>query len=157
MNFKTRLDSICNSNAQNDREIASKLAEIRGLYTAYEVAPNELVLEKILDGLADVIEYQTKNQTTNSRRTVERGVNKSGELSDFYAYLIESGKTHTTADNYRKAVMQAINAMEYSGVEELNAKVDEAIYYYVEDGRDLKYHNLHTAALRRYKDFLNNK
>ena len=87
-----------------------------------------LVLEKILDGLADVIEYQTKNQTTNSRRTVERGVNKSGELSDFYAYLIESGKTHTTADNYRKAVMQAINAMEYSGVEELNAKVDAIIF-----------------------------
>ena len=155
MDLKNKIESLCDL-PTNDKEVLNKISEIKGLYTAYELAPNEVIFNKIVETLFDVIEIQNKKMISIVQQVNPNSVNVSGELSDFYMYLTNCGKKHNTADNYRKIIMQVVRAKKYAGgIPELDRRIDETIAFY--DGNDAASHNVHTAALRAYKKYLEQK
>lgn len=149
-----KLDSLCNSTMKSNSRVSSKLSEVRGLYTAYEVAPNDIVLEKILEGLIEVIELQSTTMCSKVEETPRKRVNLTGDLLEFYNYLVDAGKAHTTADNYRKIVIRIVKD-KFKDIADLNNHIKDAIAIY--DGNDADYHNMHVAALRQYEKFLNSQ
>lgn len=136
----------------NNNEVVVKVSELKGLYSAYEISQNEEILNKIIEGLLDIIDVLLKTPANNTQKAISNNNNKIGELSDFFDYLIKNGKKPTTADGYRKAVKRVIVRNSLSGIEELNRRIDEMIELY--DGNDQASHNTHIAALKRYADYL---
>lgn len=136
----------------NNNEVVAKISELKGLYSAYEISQNEEILNKIIDGLLDIIDVLLKSPANNTQKAISNKNNKIGELSDFFNYLIKNGKKPTTADGYRKAIKRVIVRNSLSGIEELNRRINEMIELY--DGNDQASHNIHIAALKRYADYL---
>lgn len=136
----------------NNNEVVSKVAELKGLYSAYEISQNEDILNKIIEGLLDIVDILLKTPANNTQKAILNKNNKIGELSDFFDYLIKNGKKPTTADGYRKAINRVIVKNSLSGIEELNKRIDEMIELY--DGNDQASHNTHIAALKQYACYL---
>lgn len=156
MNIKERIDYIHNEILKyRNAEVLSKFAEIKGLYAAYELSNNSVLLEKIIEMLLELIEMTINLPSSeyHIKKAIMNKENKTGELAGFYNYLVEKGKKPTTADCYRKTIMQIMRKFNILTIDELNEKLDEIIQMYQES--DKQNHNRHIASLLRYKEYLN--
>ena len=136
-----------------NKDIISKLSEVKGLYSAYEISRCAPILESVLDKLLDLLKVLNDVPSTSTMKAILNKENKTGALSGFYEYLISEGKIETTANNYRKALNQVVVAQKLSGIEELENRLIEMINFY--DGNDQAAHNAHTAALKQYSKYIN--
>ena len=153
MKIKDKINTLIKEvYSYNINEVVVKVSELKGLYSAYEISHNEEILNKIIEGLLDIMDVLLKTPANNTQKAISNKNNKIGELSDFFNYLIKNGKKPTTADSYRKAIKRVIVRNSLSGIEELNRRIDEMIELY--DGNDQASHNTHIAALKRYADYL---
>ena len=138
----------------NNKELISKVSEIKGLYSAYELSSNTAILQKVVDGLIDAVKLTLTLPINNTQKAIMNKANRYGELAGFYSFLIEQGKKPTTADNYRKAIKQVVEVQGLGGLGELETRLIEMINLY--DGNDRAAHNAHTAALKQYSKYLKN-
>ncbi len=67
---------------------------------------------------------------------------------------MSEGATHV----YMRALKQVMNDADnkISNIHDLKNKIDELIVKYA-DGRDKQFHNMHIAALRKFKDYMNDE
>ena len=151
--LKEKIEQVCNQiNTSNNKEIISRIGEVKGLYSAYELSKSNEILEKIIELLLDIIESGIEINSFNTKKALKNKNNNSGELAGYYDFLIKQGKTPTTSDAYRKAINQVMKKRGYSSLEELNGHLDYEIEYYRHN--DKKSHNTHIAALMQYKLYL---
>lgn len=140
---------------ENNDKVKVKLAQLSGLYSAYEMINDEKLLGKVLEELLDIIETMliADSNTFNILKAVNNKKNKVGELAEFYKYLVEvKNKKPTTSDVYRKAINQVIKAQNLTSLEELSERILEV--YEVYRNNDSKDHNIHTAALKQYAEYI---
>ncbi len=157
MNIKEQIDCIHNEILKyRNTEVLSKFGEIKGLYAAYELSNSSVLLEKIIEVLLELIEMTINlpGSDYNTKKAIMNKENKTGELAGFYNYLVEKGKKPTTADCYRKTIMQIMKKFNILTIDEFNRKLVEIIAMYHEN--DKQNHNRHIAALLRYQEYLNN-
>lgn len=151
--LKEKIEQVCNQiNTSNNKEIISRIGEVKGLYSAYELSKSNEILEKIIELLLDIIQSGVEINSFNTKKALKNKNNNSGELAGYYDFLIKQGKTPTTSDAYRKAINQVMKKRGYSSLEELNGRLDYEIEYYRHN--DKKSHNTHIAALMQYKLYL---
>lgn len=151
--LKEKIEQVCNQiNTSNNKEIISRIGEVKGLYSAYELSKSNEILEKIIELLLDIIQSGVEINSFNTKKALKNKNNNSGELAGYYDFLIKQGKTPTTSDAYRKAINQVMKKRGYSSLEELNGHLDYEIEYYRQN--DKKSHNTHIAALMQYKLYL---
>lgn len=151
--LKEKIEQVCNQiNTSNNKEIISRIGEVKGLYSAYELSKSNEILEKIIELLLDIIQSGVEINSFNTKKALKNKNNNSGELAGYYDFLIKQGKTPTTSDAYRKAINQVMKKRGYSSLEELNGHLDYEIEYYRHN--DKKSHNTHIAALMQYKLYL---
>lgn len=151
--LKEKIEQVCSQiNTSNNKEIISRIGEVKGLYSAYELSKSNEILEKIIELLLDIIQSGVEINSFNTKKALKNKNNNSGELAGYYDFLIKQGKTPTTSDAYRKAINQVMKKRGYSSLEELNGHLDYEIEYYRHN--DKKSHNTHIAALMQYKLYL---
>ena len=85
------------ANRDNNKELLSKIGELKGLLLAYEMVNSVELLEKMIDLLSDLtmisIKYKHDNITkiSNIQKASKNINNREGELSQFYIYLTNDG------------------------------------------------------------------
>ena len=156
------------ANRDNNKELLSKIGELKGLLLAYEMVNSVELLEKMIDLLSDLtmisIKYKHDNITkiSNIQKASKNINNREGELSQFYIYLTNEGKKETTADAYRKTINQIIKELNDSkelilnGLEDFEVNIDDVLQIYIRKdlNGELKDNGRRISAIKQYQKFI---
>lgn len=152
----------------NNKELLSKLGEIKGILLAYEMINDVELLKKMISLLCDLtmlvhqFNYNNITKISNIKKASNNVKNREGELAQFYIYLTNEGKKETTADAYRKTVNQIIKELNESkelilnGLEDFEVKIDEILEIYIKKDFDgeLKDNGRRISTIKQYKNYL---
>ncbi len=104
-------------------ELSDKIGTIKGLYTAYELASAEVLLEKIAVLLAEIVEALLDEGTTPAAVAVSK------EYIDIYerykSFLIDFDRSFKTANIYVRALKRIIKNKDEDISKELFCKIEE--------------------------------
>ncbi len=141
---------------------AADFGEIRGLYTAYKLAPSALLLEAITVKCLEIILNNEKNKHSLCSAAMPIVREKipavlKNEWSEGFLFFLTTRlikrTTENTAGVYIRAIRRVMkNDLNTDNVAVLIERIDDMIAKY--DGNDAGSHNAHISALRRFKDFI---
>ncbi len=104
-------------------ELSNKIGAVMGLNSAYELAPSEVLLEKIAISLAEIVEMLL------DERTVPAIVTETNQYVDIYerykSFLIDYGRSFKTANIYVRALKRILKNKDESISKELFYKIEE--------------------------------
>ncbi len=142
-------------------ETAAAYGEIKGLYNAYNIAKSEVLLETIIAKCLAII----INNSLNANSTVASTPLKTNKnhpvtldwewVQGFEHFLLLNGISETTKQVYIRALKRVMKNYSVTDVTSLKNDIDWFIAQY--DGRDQAAHNVHLAALRQFKSFVNDE
>ena len=122
--LKESIESIeRNALITGNAKLSSQIGVIKGLYSAYEMAPNEALLEKIATDLAKIIEelLEIPPQAIEVPLSIERS---SGDVFDeFQEYLDSKGMTQSTSAVYVRSVRRMLKEDDKKMAPELYDKI----------------------------------
>ncbi len=106
-----------------DAELSNKIGAINGLYSAYELAPSEALLEKISIYFAEIVE------TLLDEGTVPTITTETKQYIDIYerykSFLIDNGRSIKTVDIYVRALKRILKNKNENVSPELSYKIAE--------------------------------
>ena len=139
-------------------ETANIFGEIKGLYTAYKLAPSNVLLEAMLAKCLSVIIHAGAD---NQSATVATPVKSSRTHPDsmdwewvqgFEHFLSMNGITETSRQVYIRALKRVMKKNNINDVETLIRDIEWLIEEY--SGCDQASHNVHISALRQFKAYM---
>lgn len=140
-------------------ETAAACGEIKGLYGAYKLAPSNLLLEAIIAKCLTIIINISPGANLSVASTPLK-INKNHLPSmdwewvqGFEHFLLLNVISETTRQVYIRAIKRVMKNYSVTDVNLLKDNIDWYIDQY--DGKDQAAHNVHLAALRQFKKFIN--
>lgn len=139
-------------------ETAAVFGEIKGLYSAYKLAPSAVLLEAIVvKCLSIILSNHTASQSFGASTPVKTSRTHPDSMDwewvqGFAHFLLLSGISENTRQVYIRALKRVIKNNQIYDVKVLIDNIDFYINQY--DGNDQAAHNVHLAALRQFRSFI---
>ena len=137
-------------------ETAAAFGEIKGLYVAYKLTPSTVLLEAILAKcLAILLNIHRSNASPATPVKLSRTHPASMEwewVQGFDYFLRINDISETSRPVYIRALKRVMKKYGITRVDDLKKEIDWLIDEY--DGCDQGSHNVHIAALRQFKKYM---
>ncbi len=142
-------------------ETATAFGEIKGLYTAYKLAPSNVLLEAIITKCLAMILHTNADApsavvSTPVKQSRTHPASMDWEwVQGFEHFLLLNGISETSRQVYIRALKRVMKKHGITDVEALKKDIDWFINEY--DGCDQASHNVHIASLRQFKNYMNDE
>ena len=136
---------------------ATAFGEIKGLYTAYKLAPSHVLLEAIITKCLTIILNTKVDDQSSEASTPVKSSRTHPESMDwewlqgFEHFLLINGISETSRQVYIRALKRVMKKYNITDVEDLKSDIDWYISEY--DGNDQASHNIHLSVLRQFKTY----
>lgn len=156
------IEQMINSlDERTNPEMATLFGEIKGLYTAYKLAPSTILLETIVAKCLTAVlqsKMEDRKETTvtpiKSSRTHPSSMDWEW-VQGFEHFLMLNGISDNSRPIYIRALKRVMKKYNVTDVETLK----ENITFYINEynGRDQASHNAHISALRQFRNFMDDE
>jgi hypothetical protein len=142
-------------------ETANAFGEIKGLYTAYKLAPSNVLLEAMLAKCLSIIIHTEKDSINTCGATLVKSSRTHPASMDwewvqgFEHFLMMNDITETSRQVYIRALKRVMKKNNINDVETLIRDIEWLIQEY--SGCDQASHNVHISTLRQFKAYMNDE
>lgn len=142
-------------------ETANIFGEIKGLYTAYKLAPSNVLLEAMVAKCLSVIIHTGADNQSAAVATPVKSSRTHPDSMDwewvqgFEHFLSMNGISETSRQVYIRALKRVMKKYEITDVEALKKNIEWFIDEY--SGCDQASHNVHISTLRQFKAYMDDE
>ena len=140
---------------------ATAFGEIKGLYTAYKLAPSNVLLEAIITKCLTIILNAKASEQPPDISTPVKSSRTHPESMDwewlqgFEHFLLLNDISESSRQVYIRALKRVMKNYNIADVEALKRDIDWYISEY--DGNDQASHNIHLSVLRQFKNYMHDE